>query len=230
MVADAFRIATLLSVGLALVFWGPDKVIAFLAVFVILVLPRMMRMPAPFDAAFAATMYVSTLTGAMGWYENVDWWDKVAHIATTGAAAVMVCLILSRYGLIDHLFERNRPHFRSRVVLQTTVFGLSIAVIWEILEWIYKTVNSDDPPATYLDTMGDMLAGAVGSVIAGALLLAWNGSGSSHGPGHRNRQPAGRGVLTAGQDPASGPLNDLDPASSPLNALDPLRDVDDTGK
>lgn len=171
--ADVCRAATLLSTGLALVFWGPDKVIAFLAVFAILVLPRLLRMPAPFDAAFAATMYMSTLTGAMGWYENMDWWDKVAHVVTTGAAAAMLCLILSRFALVDNLFDRNRPLFRSRVIMQTTVFGLSLAVIWEILEWFYKTVNSDDPPATYLDTMGDMLAGAVGSLLAALCLLAW---------------------------------------------------------
>ncbi len=171
--ADVCRAATLLSTGLALVFWGPDKVIAFLAVFAILVLPRLLRMPAPFDAAFAATMYMSTLTGALGWYETMDGWDKVAHVVTTGAAAAMLCLILSSLGLVDNLFEANRPLFGSRVILQTTVFGLSLAVIWEILEWFYKTVNSDDPPATYLATMGDMLAGAVGSLMAGLCLVAW---------------------------------------------------------
>ncbi|WP_155852898.1 hypothetical protein [Arthrobacter sp. H14] len=199
--ADACRIATLLSTGLALVFWGPDKVIAFLAVFAILVIPRMMRMPEPFDAAFAVTMYISTLTGALGWYENLDWWDKVAHVVTTGAAAAMVCLILSRYGLVDNLFDRSRRLFRSRVVLQTTAFGLSIAVTWEILEWFYKTVNSNDPPATYLDTMADMLGGAVGSVIAAFFLLGWAGE---------SRQDATHESRVRQADPLSGSLSDLD--------------------
>lgn len=199
--ADAFRIATLLSTGLALVFWGPDKVIAFLAVFAILVIPRIMRMPEPFDAAFAVTMYISTLTGALGWYENLDWWDKVAHVFTTGAAAAMVCLILSHHGLVDNLLDRNRRLFRWRVVLQTTAFGLSIAVIWEILEWFYKTVNSNDPPATYLDTMADMLGGAVGSIIAAFFLLAW--AGDSHHDRERE-DPLRR------SDPLPGSLSDLD--------------------
>ncbi|GAB3527226.1 hypothetical protein [Arthrobacter monumenti] len=199
--ADICRIATLLSTGLALVFWGPDKVIAFLAVFAILVIPRMMRMPEPFDAAFAITMYISTLTGALGWYENLDWWDKVAHVVTTGAAAAMVCLILSRYGLVDNVLDRTRRLFRWRVVLQTTAFGLSIAVIWEILEWFYKTVNSNDPPATYLDTMADMLGGAVGSVIAAFFLTGW---------ARDNRHEATQESGMRHADPLPGSLSDLD--------------------
>lgn len=177
--ADVCRIATLLCAGLALVFWGPDKVIAFLAVTAILLIPRAMRMPSPFDAAFALTMFVSTLTGAMGWYENLAWWDKVAHFVTTGAAAAMLCLIIVAFGLVDNLFDSTKERYRTRVLVQTTSLGLSIAVIWEMMEWIYKDINTDDPPATYLDTMADLMSGAVGSVVAGAILLMWAKAGGN---------------------------------------------------
>jgi hypothetical protein len=175
--ADVCRVASLLCAGLALVFWGPDKVIAFLAVTGILLIPRAMRMPSPFDAALALTMFLSTLTGAVGWYENLDWWDKVAHFFTTGAAAAMLCLILVACGLVDNLFDSTKERYRTRVMVQTTSLGLSIAVIWEMMEWIYKDINTDDPPATYLDTMADLMAGAVGSVAASAVLLMWARAG-----------------------------------------------------
>lgn len=192
--ADVCRIASLLGAGLALVFWGPDKVIAFLAVTAILLIPRAMRMPAPFDAAFALTMFASTLTGAIGWYENLDWWDKVAHFVTTGAAAAILCLTIAAWGLVDNLFDSTRMRYRTRVVVQTTSLGLSVAVIWEMMEWIYKDINSDDPPATYLDTMADLMAGAVGSVIAAGFLLMWvRAGGDTRGlGGSADVQRAGR--------------------------------------
>ncbi|WP_026818297.1 hypothetical protein [Arthrobacter castelli] len=177
--ADICRIVTLLCAGLALVFWGPDKVIAFLAVTGILLIPRVMRMPGPFDAALALTMLVSTLTGAIGWYEHVMWWDKVAHFVTTGSAAAMLSLMVAAWGLVDRLFESDRPLYRTRVTVQTASLGMSVALIWEIMEWIYKDINTDDPPATYLDTMADLLAGALGSVAAAGALLLWVRAGGA---------------------------------------------------
>lgn len=199
---DVCRIATMLCAGLALVFWGPDKVIAFLAVTGILLVPRAMRMPGPFDAAFALTMFVSTLTGAMGWYEHMMWWDKVAHFVTTGAAAAMLCLLFSAWGLVDRLFEPARVLYRTRILVQTATLGLSVAAIWEMMEWIYKDINTNDPPATYLDTMVDLMAGTLGSIAAAVWLLLWvraggetqrtfSGSGtqSNWPPGRRPRKP-----------------------------------------
>lgn len=208
--ADVCRVATLLCAGLALVFWGPDKVIAFLAVTAILLIPRAMRMPAPFDAAFALTMFVSTLTGAIGWYEDLAWWDKVAHFFTTGAAAAILCLIIAACGLVDNLFDPAKERYRTRVVVQTTSLGLSVAVIWEMMEWIYKDINTDDPPATYLDTMADLMAGAVGSVVAGGVLLMWVRAGGDT-----------RGLSGAGE--ATGVRR------SGLRALRQMRDAEETG-
>lgn len=183
--ADLCRLAALAAAVLAGWIWSPAFIAAFVVVFAVLLGPRLSRMPRPFDAAFSLTVIVSAITGAAGWYETVPWWDIVAHVVTTGAAAAMIYLVLARYEVVHNPLDHGPPHHRPRIILLTTAFGLSVGVVWEFLEWI---VYAFDPKAVgvgYVDTVGDLAADTAGSLIAGVFLVAWAQAG---GGTHRTEE------------------------------------------
>ncbi|HET7414966.1 MAG TPA: hypothetical protein VFI97_04645 [Arthrobacter sp.] len=188
---DLCRAAALVAAMLAGLIWSPAFIAAFVIVFAVLLVPRITLMPRPFDAAFSFTVLVSAITGAAGWYESVPWWDIVAHVVTTGAAAAMIYLVLARYEVVHNLLDHGPSHHRPRIILLTAAFGLSAGVFWEFLEWI---VYAFDPKAVgvgYVDTVGDLAADTAGSLIAGVFLVAWaHAGGGTHRPDAAERKPA----------------------------------------
>lgn len=174
---DFFRLTALALAVLAIFVWGPAKVVGFLIVFGILLVPRFTKMPRPFDAAFAGTLVLAALVGSLGWYETIPWSDIVVHTVTTGACAAMLYLVLSRFEVVHSLNDRGPDHYRARIVVLTGVFGLAVGVIWEFLEWAGNAVAPEAVHVGYTDTIGDLAADLAGSIIAGIFLLGWADAG-----------------------------------------------------
>lgn len=55
-----------------------------------------------------------------------------------------------------------------------TLDGVTGATVWEFYEWTVEQVAPDQMMAVgYTDTIMDLIAGTLGSLTAGALVLAW---------------------------------------------------------
>ena len=175
-IADVVRVLTVALSVAAYFLWGPSEAFVFLAVFGLILVPRLAHLPRPFDAGFAVTLVIAALAGVVGWYRAVFWSDLLIHFVATGATAAMVHLLLAKHGLVSQLRDREDSHPHVRIVVLTTSFGLSVGVLWEFFEWAANLML----PAVHVgygDTLLDLAVGLLGSVVAGLLLLAWARSG-----------------------------------------------------
>ena len=95
-------------------------------------------------------------------------WDLVVHCIFTGMLAAMAYVVLARAGIVPvPLAEGTRP---ATPVVLVTVLGLALSTVWEMLEWVGRTLIAPDIFVTYQDTIGDMAAGGIGALIAGCIV------------------------------------------------------------
>ncbi|MFN2497306.1 MAG: hypothetical protein ABR608_15615 [Pseudonocardiaceae bacterium] len=58
-------------------------------------------------------------------------------------------------------------------MLLTLALGAALAVLWEFYEWLAYAGPGGAPVIGYTDTIGDLLNGCIGSVVAGIGLAVW---------------------------------------------------------
>lgn len=175
--ADFVRIAALLSIVAAFLWMATGDVVRFSIAFSGLLVPRIFHLPRRFDAAFCLTVLLATWSGSAEWYEAIQWWDWTVHLITNGTIAVALYLVLARIRVVQEMHDRTLPHSRSALALLTAAFGLAAGAFWEIVEWTGEQYVPNAVQVGYVDSIGDLSAGALGSVLAGICLLAWAAPG-----------------------------------------------------
>ncbi|GAA1860688.1 hypothetical protein ACFQZV_00470 [Microbacterium koreense] len=168
--ADAVRLVGLLSVvAAAIVGTATDAgILAFSLP--ALVAPRFIGVRAWFDAIFGIAVLVAAWSNVLDLYTTIAGWDVVVHVVCTGLIAVTMYLALAQLGIVEHPGD-GTVRLRVALVL-TTAFGLAASALWEMVEWAGHAFITDEIFVTYPDTIGDMIAGAAGSVAGGVLLAA----------------------------------------------------------
>ena len=167
-IADALRVLGLLGVVVAAIWWGPtDAGIAALAT-PALMLPRMLGMRGSFDAAACAIVLAAAWSNVFGLYTSVAGWDLLLHFLCTGMLAIVAALVLTRTKVVQ-ITSGDRVRARTPLVLLPLI-ALALSAVWEMVEWLGKAYLSDDIFVTYQDTIGDMVFGGLGGLLAGLLL------------------------------------------------------------
>ena len=166
--ADALRVGGLLSVIAAVVWWTPTDAGVLAFVLLGLVIPRFLGMTAWLDLWACAALLVAGWSSVLDLYRAIEWWDLAVHATANGATAAMAYLLLVRSGAVTAV-ERS---LRWLVVFLCTSLGLAGGAVWELLEWAGHTLLDDSIFVAYDDTIGDMAAGALGSIVVG-VLIAW---------------------------------------------------------
>ncbi|HEY9309666.1 MAG TPA: hypothetical protein VIP82_17840 [Microbacterium sp.] len=166
--ADAVRLLGPLSVAAAFVWWDPPDAGILALSLLALVLPRFAGVRPAFDVVFCITVLVAAWSNVLHLYEAVPPWDLVVHFACTGALAAMAYLLLSRLALVPlPLAPATR---RATPIVLVTSLGLALNAVWEMAEWAGKTFVDPSIFVSYQDTIGDMAAGGLGGVVAGAVV------------------------------------------------------------
>lgn len=167
---DAAAVAGVLSF-VAAFWWDAVAVALFALVLLGLTLPRVAGLPAPLQATSGVTLVVAAWAATLDWYAVVPPLDLLAHVLANGLLAATAVIISTRAGIIPP--APTRPG----MVLVTTAVGALLGVLWEVGEWLGHTWLDDAINVGYDDTMGDLLAGTVGSLLAGSALAASEGDG-----------------------------------------------------
>ncbi|MYB75889.1 MAG: hypothetical protein F4X83_02080 [Chloroflexi bacterium] len=114
----------------------------------------------PFVADILLTLpfLIDTIGNAVDFYDTIWWWDDVNHLVNWA--------LLS--GAVGALAWRNtiRPW---QTVAYVVGFGAVTAILWEIAEYFSFIRFSEELATAYVDTLGDMSLGLVGSVVAGLI-------------------------------------------------------------
>ena len=166
--ADLVRVAGFASIVVAAIGWGPtDVAVLFLAASAALVL-RMLGLRGGVDALTGAVILVAAWSGVLDVYSAIAWWDVAIHVVCTGVIVVVCMLVLARTGVVAHPNADSTPSFVA-IALATTL-GLALSALWEIVEWLGHNLVDEAIFVDYDDTIGDIVAGGAGAVLAGLLV------------------------------------------------------------
>lgn len=161
---DVVRVLALASVVVGTWRAGPVAAALFLLVLGGTILPRVIGAPLVLDVAYSGTLLFAAWAAQLDWYVAVPWLDLLVHLVATGLIAVVGYRALVAWGVVG-----ARPPTERAVVV--VGLGAVLAVLWELGEWAGNTLFDRRIQVGYPDTMGDLAAGLLGSVVA-ALVVA----------------------------------------------------------
>lgn len=164
-IADGVRVLGAVSIVAALIGWTPIDAATFALVMLGLVLPRFLGARPALDIACGVTLLIAGWSAVLEIYLTVRWWDLPVHFALNGLVATVAFLLLVRLGGLPGPDSGIMP--RWAVVVVTTALGLAAGTLWEIAEWAGHTFLDDTIYVGYDDTIGDLVVGAAGAVVAG---------------------------------------------------------------
>lgn len=172
--ADVVRVLGLASTAVAAAALGLTNFAMFALILFGLSLARAMRLRPALDVAFCATLLVAGWSSTLDLYTTVPGWDLLIHFVANGViAAVAYILYTSATPAGRAMTARGTSvptDTRGNAVLLTTTFGLALAAVWEMAEWAGHTYIDSTIFVEYTDTIGDMVAGGLGAVLAGLLM------------------------------------------------------------
>ncbi len=115
------------------------------------------------DLLLTLAAFSDILGNRLDLYDQVVWFDDVMHVAVvTWIAAALVLLTMPRTSSAVAVLERS------------VALGMTAALAWELFELVAFVTRSAELPSAYADTLGDLLAGWCGSVLAALLVHhAW---------------------------------------------------------
>jgi len=166
--ADLLRVAGVLSVLVAAIWWGPVQA-GVLALSVIgLVLSRFLGVHPALDIAFSLSLLVAAWSSVLDLYGAIVGWDLLVHFIANGLLAAMLHLLCARWGIVPDPGAGRVP--LPGLVVVTGALGASAGVVWEIAEWWGHTYIESDIFVGYDDTIGDLAIGTLGAIAAGMVM------------------------------------------------------------
>ena len=167
---DAVRAGAAASLLLAVVGLDPVAVALFLLVLGGTMVPRALGVATPLDVAYGGTLVVAAWAAQLDWYQAVPWLDLAVHAACTGLIAALAGVLLVRTRVVPDPRAARTGRARVGVLVATTGTGAVLAILWEIGEWAGHTFLDDRIGVGYADTVTDLAAGLLGSLVAGGVL------------------------------------------------------------
>ncbi|WP_435769513.1 hypothetical protein [Nocardioides sp. SYSU DS0651] len=167
---------TLASAVWHLVMGEGEPGVRFVLLTVLLFAIRRAEVPPTFTAAFVLLMLLATWASVHHWYRDIAWADEVVHVLTPGSLAATAYFVLVHFDLMPGWGTGTRRLRSWSPVLWVAVVGVTAAVLWEFYEWVVEQISPRGMIVGYTDTVLDLAAGTVGSVVAGVLVLAWSRS------------------------------------------------------
>ncbi len=116
--------------------------------------------PYALDILVVAPFLVDVIGNVFDLYDTIEWWDDLNHFVNWGLLSLAIGLLVLRFRL---------PAVETFVI----VVGMAAlaAIVWELGEYVAFIRNSDELDTAYKDTLGDMLLGMSGAIVA-ALAIA----------------------------------------------------------
>ncbi|MGR2753379.1 hypothetical protein [Agromyces arachidis] len=163
--ADVIRVIAALCIPIAAIGWGPLGGVSLAFATGGMVIPRALRLRPSVDIAFGIVTLVAVWSSVTDLYVTVRWWDLPVHFALNGFIAALGYLVLLHFRIVAPADTLPRPRLSTTVI--TTALGLSFGVWWEMFEWYGKNFIDSSIFVGYTDSIGDLLWGMFGSLIAG---------------------------------------------------------------
>jgi hypothetical protein len=170
---DVLRLVLVLATGGALLVGDTDAALALGFAAALALLARAVNLPRPYDFGFVLVLTLHAAGEALGWYDSLEWFDRIVHVVLPCLVAPVLYIGLARLEVLPD--PRDDTHVRHYTGMAIVTFSLGMAVggLWEIVEFasdgVLDTALSEGNP----DTVGDLVADTVGSLLGAFLLVAW---------------------------------------------------------
>lgn len=168
--ADALRVLGVLSVLVAAIWSTPTDAGILALALPALMVPRILGMRAWIDIVVGVTVLVAAASNVFDLYRTVAGWDLVVHFVCTGVIAATGYLVLARCRVVPG--QQSTAFLRRTAIVVTTILGLAVSALWEMIEWAGRTYVTTEIFVTYQDTIGDMAVGGLGAVVAGMIVAS----------------------------------------------------------
>ncbi len=123
---------------------------------------RLAGRPAPYpyalDILFVSPFLVDVLGNTFDLYDSITWWDDLNHLVNWALLSLAVGQLVLRLRL---------PRLEGFVIVVGV--GAVAAILWELGEYVAFIRNSSELDTAYTDTLGDMMLGLTGSIVAATL-------------------------------------------------------------
>ena len=119
---------------------------------------RPVEYPYALDVLLVLPFLVDVGGNALDLYDSIDWWDDANHFVNWGLLVAAIGQLLVRL-----------PVGRLSLVGLAIGFGAVSAILWEIAEYFTFIRGSDEYATAYEDTLGDLVLGTSGSVVAAVI-------------------------------------------------------------
>ena len=126
--------------------------------------------PYPFASGILLTLpfLVDTASNAHDLYDSIVWRDDANHLINRA-------LLLGAIGA-PAVRSKGRPWGALAYVVG---FGAVTAILWEVAEYFAFIRRSPELDTAYIDTLGDLSSGLMGSALAGFAAAALSAGGPS---------------------------------------------------
>ena len=125
---------------------------------------RATEYPYLLDILLVLPFLIDTIGNALDLYDTIGWWDDANHFVNWGILTAAFGQLLLRL-----------PVGRLNTAALAIGFGYFTAVLWEFAEYVTFIRNSPELETAYTDTLGDLLLGGAGAIVAAILTatLLW---------------------------------------------------------
>jgi hypothetical protein len=111
--------------------------------------------PYALDILLVSPFLVDVLGNVFDLYDAITWWDDLNHFVNWALLSLAIGQLVLRFRL---------PPIETFVIVVGA--GAFTAIVWELGEYVTFIRNSDELDTAYTDTLGDMLLGLTGSIVA----------------------------------------------------------------
>jgi len=174
------RPAAITALQLAYLAWAvvelglgrPGKALALVAVFLVLQVPRLMRLPVAFDVAFLVAWTLQELGQVAGFWSRYSWWDTLVHTALPSVLAPTALIVLIRAGALPNVLRPVGRVQTAGAVMLVFLVAAGFGTVYEIYEWFSDSHFGTHYQPDNTDTMTDITANDIGGLAGGVLLVA----------------------------------------------------------
>ena len=182
-VADAIRLLGFISGVIAGMTFDPLLFGVFGLVAIGLVMTRFLGVRPALDITTSIVLLVAAWANALDLYVLAPAIDIPVHLLLNGLIAALAVVLFQRVDVLPELPARA-------LVLVTVAIGFMAGVLWEVGEWAGNRFLDPTIFVAYEDTIGDLMVGGLGALIAG-LSMPWV-TADSRWQGSREAAPSYR--------------------------------------
>lgn len=169
---DVLRAALLVG-SVLLILLDKNVEAAPLVTVLIVLVPRAFDMPRLFDLMVVVAMSIQAWGNLFDLFDRIHGYDKVVHFVVPMLTSAATYVLLVRLDVALDPARRVLSRQDVGTFLITFLIGLGYASLYELYEFFADEAFGTTLQKSLGDTNGDILAGALGALCGGWIMLIW---------------------------------------------------------